>query len=75
MIAEPIAVQMAAQSTHRHINDARRERAPRPRRATARVLQAIAIRLDPALVQQASLAERWRTEREERSQWTTARRT
>jgi hypothetical protein len=50
MIAEPIAVQMAAQSTHRHINDARRERAPRPRRATARVLQAIAIRLDPAVV-------------------------
>jgi hypothetical protein len=41
---------MAAQSTHRHINDARRERAPRPRRATARVLQAIAIRLDPAVV-------------------------
>ena len=50
MIAEPIAVQMAAPSTHRHINDARRERAPRPRRATARVLQAIAIRLDPAVV-------------------------
>ena len=58
MIAEPIAVQMAAQSTHRHINDARRERAPRPRprRATARVLQAIAIRLDPALVQKPRLA-------------------
>jgi hypothetical protein len=50
MLAEPIAVQMATQSTHRHINDARRERAPRPRRVTARVLQAIAIRLDPALV-------------------------
>ena len=56
MLAEPIAVQMAAQSTHRHINDARRERAPRPRRATARVLQAIAIRLDPALVQKPRLA-------------------
>ena len=40
MIAEPIAVQMAAQSTHRHIHEAKRERAPRPRRATARVLQA-----------------------------------
>jgi hypothetical protein len=50
MIADPIAVQMAAQSTHRHVNDATRERAPRPRRATARVLQAIAIRLDPAVV-------------------------
>jgi hypothetical protein len=53
MIAEPIAVQMAAKSTHRHINEPRPERAPRPRRATARVLQAIAIRLDPALVQKA----------------------
>jgi hypothetical protein len=55
MIAEPIAVQMAAHSTHRHINNARRERAPRPRRATARVLQAIAIRLDPAVVQKPQL--------------------
>ena len=55
MIADPIAVQMAAQSTHRHINDATRERAPRPRRATARVLQAIAIRLDPAVVQKLRL--------------------
>jgi hypothetical protein len=50
LIAEPIAVQMAAQSTHRHVNDAGRERPPHPRRATARVLQAIAIRLDPAVV-------------------------
>ena len=41
MIADPIAVQMAAQSTHRHINDAERER---PRRAASRVLQAIARR-------------------------------
>jgi hypothetical protein len=49
MIAEPIAVQMAAQSTHRHVNEPKRERAPRPRRATARVLKAVAIRLDPAV--------------------------
>ena len=49
MIAEPIAVQMAAQSTHRHIHEPKRERAPRPRRATARVLQAVAVRLDPAV--------------------------
>ena len=56
MIAEPIAVQMAAQSTHRHIHEVRRERASRPRRATARVLQAIAIRLDPALVQKPQLS-------------------
>ena len=55
MIAEPIAVQMAAQSTHRHINDATRERAPRPRRATARVLQAIAIRLDPGVARKPQL--------------------
>jgi hypothetical protein len=55
MIAEQIAVQMAAQSTHRHINDARRERAPRPRRATARVLQAIVTRLDPAAVHKPQL--------------------
>jgi hypothetical protein len=47
MIAEP----MAAQSTHRHINAAGRERAPRSRRATARVLRAIAIRVDPAVAQ------------------------
>ena len=49
MIAEPIAVQMAAQSTHRHIHEAKRERARRRRRATARVLQAVAVRLDPAV--------------------------
>jgi hypothetical protein len=50
MLADPIAVQMAAQSTHRHIHEPKPERAPRRRRATARVLHAIAIRLDPALV-------------------------
>ena len=55
MTADAIAVQMAAQSTDRRINDAGRERAPRPRRATARVLQAIAIRLDPALVRRPQL--------------------
>jgi hypothetical protein len=56
MIAEPIAVQMAAQSTHRHLNDPRRERAPRPRRVTARVLQAIALHLDPAVVRKPQLS-------------------
>ena len=49
MIADPIAVQMAAQSTHRHIHDAGRERAPRSRRATVRVLRAIATRPDAAV--------------------------
>ena len=49
MLAETIAAQMAARSTHRHLHAAPRERAPRPRRATARVLRAIAVRLDPAL--------------------------
>jgi hypothetical protein len=56
MIADPIAVQMAAQSTRRRVNDAPRERAPRPRRATARALQAIAIRLDPAVAAQPRLS-------------------
>jgi hypothetical protein len=55
MNAEPIAVQMSAQSTQRHIKDAGRERAPRRRRATARMLQAIAIRLDPAVAQKPQL--------------------
>lgn len=49
MIADPISVQMAARSTHRHIHDAGRGRAPRSRRATARALRAIAIRLDVAV--------------------------
>jgi hypothetical protein len=49
MLVDPIAIQMAAQSTHRHVHEPKRERAPRSRRATARVLQAIAIRLDPAM--------------------------
>ena len=56
MLADPIAVQMAARSTHRHIHDGARERAPRPRRATARVLHAIAIRLDPAVVRKPQLS-------------------
>ena len=56
MIAEPIAIQMAAQSTHRRIHEPARERAPRPRRATARALQAIAVRLDPAVVQKPQLS-------------------
>jgi hypothetical protein len=56
MLAQPIAVQMAALSTHRYLNDARSERAPRPRRATARVLQALAVRRDPALVRKPQLS-------------------
>jgi hypothetical protein len=51
MFAEPIAVQMATRSTHRRIHEPERERerTPRRRRATARLLQAIAVRLDPAV--------------------------
>jgi len=56
MNGQPIAVMMAAQSTHRHVNEPERERTPRPRRATARALQAIAIRLDPAVVQKPQLS-------------------
>jgi hypothetical protein len=46
MIAEPIAVRLATELIH-----ARRERAGRPRRhrLTARALQALAVRLDPAV--------------------------
>jgi hypothetical protein len=47
MFAEPIAVQMATRSTHRRIHEPERERTLRRRRATARLLQAIAVRLDP----------------------------
>ena len=60
-----------------HINDGTREHAPHPRRATARVLQAIAIRLDPAVVREAPSdlsRPRPAEPNEERSQWTTARR-
>ena len=56
MIAEPIAIQMAAQSTDRDIHEPARERAPRPHRATARLLQAIAVRLDPAVVRKPRLS-------------------
>ena len=56
MIADPIAVQIATRSTHRHIHEPKRERAPRRGRATARVLHAIAVRLDPAVVQKPRLS-------------------
>lgn len=56
MNGQSVAVMMAAQSTHRHVNEPPRERAPRPRRATARLLQALAVRLDPALVQKPQLS-------------------
>jgi len=49
MLADPIAVQMAARSTHRAVHAPRPERAPRRRRATARLLQALAVGLDPAV--------------------------
>jgi hypothetical protein len=56
MNGQPIAIQMAAQSTQRHISEPARERTPRPRRATARLLQAVAVRLDPAVVQEPQLS-------------------
>jgi hypothetical protein len=47
MHGQPIAIQMAAQSTRRHLTQPSRERRPRaPRRAAARVLHAAALRLD-----------------------------
>lgn len=49
MLADPIAVQMATRATHRAIHEPEPERAPRRLRATARLLQALAVRLDPAV--------------------------
>lgn len=48
MNGQPIAIQMAAESTRRAMTEPPRETRPRrPRRAAALVLQAAAHRLDP----------------------------
>jgi hypothetical protein len=50
MHGQPIAIQMAAESTRRHLSEPVRERRPHaPRRAVARVLQAAAHRLDASV--------------------------
>jgi hypothetical protein len=53
MNGQPAAILMAVASTRRNIHDAPREPRPRrPRRATARALQALAVRLDPGVTPQ-----------------------
>jgi hypothetical protein len=53
MNGDPTAILMAVSSTRRNLHEP--ERAPRPRRprrVTARALQALAVRLDPGVAQQ-----------------------
>jgi hypothetical protein len=53
MHGQPTAILMATQSTRRNLTEPPREpRVRRPRRAAARVLAAVAVRLDPAAVSQ-----------------------
>jgi hypothetical protein len=53
MNGDPSAILMAVASTRRNMHEPPREPAPRrPRRATARALQALAVRLDPGVAQQ-----------------------
>jgi hypothetical protein len=56
MNGQPTAILMAVESTRRNMNEAREPRPRRPRRVTARALQALAIRLDPAVVQKPQLS-------------------
>jgi hypothetical protein len=57
MNGQPAAILMAAESMRRNIHGPQPEPRPRrPRRVTARVLQAIAVRLDPAVVQKPQLS-------------------
>ena len=57
MNGQPTAILMAVESTRRNMHEPPREARPRrPRRATARALQAIAVRLDPAVVQEPQLS-------------------
>jgi hypothetical protein len=58
MNGQPTAILMAVESTRRNMHEPPREPRPRrrPRRATARALQAIAVRLDPAVVQKPQLS-------------------
>jgi hypothetical protein len=52
MNGDPTAILMAVSSTRRNIHEPPHEPQPRrPRRATARALQALAVRLDPGVAQ------------------------
>ena len=53
MNSHTIASLMATESSRRALTEPRPERAPRrPRRAAARVFQAVAVRLDPGVASQ-----------------------
>jgi hypothetical protein len=57
MNGDPVAILMAVDATRRTMHEP--PRAPKPRRTrriTARALQAVAVRLDPAVVQQPQLS-------------------
>jgi hypothetical protein len=56
MNGDPTTILMAVASTRRAIEQPQPERPARPRRATARLLQAIAIRLDPGVAQRLQLS-------------------
>jgi hypothetical protein len=57
MNGQPAAILMAVESTRRNLHEPPPEPRPaRPRRAVARALQAVAVRLDPAVVQKPQLS-------------------
>jgi hypothetical protein len=57
MLSSPIASLMATESTRRALTEPAREVAPRaPRRRAARVLHAVAVRLDPAVARTSTAA-------------------
>jgi hypothetical protein len=57
MNGQPAAILMAVEATRRNLHEPPREPTPRrTRRTTARALQAIAVRLDPAVVQKPQLS-------------------
>ena len=56
MNGQPTAILMAVESTRRNMTHAHEPTPRRPRRVAARALQAVAIRLDPAVVQKPQLS-------------------
>jgi hypothetical protein len=57
MNGQPAAILMAVEATRRNMHEPPREPKPhRTRRTTARALQAMAVRLDPAVVQKPQLS-------------------
>jgi hypothetical protein len=56
MNGHPTAIFMAVESVRRNMHEPPEPRPARPRRAVARALQALAVRLDPAVVQKPQLS-------------------